>query len=1020
MRPLSLPVSQRRALAPSAGSLGLVSRLVAVAIALCVTAAPLTAQEGVIAGTVRRAVTLTPIEGARVEVEGTELSATTDAAGRFRITGISGTAIRLQVRRLSFVPVAQAATVGATDIRILLAESPVKLDEIVVTGTAVGTQSRAIGNAVSTINAVDEVEKSGVGDLGQLLNARAPGVIVTSGSGRTGSGPSINIRGKNTISLSQQPLLYIDGVRVVNDAGTGTRFQGGSPASRLNDISPEDIESMEIIKGPAAATIYGTEAANGVIQIITRKGRTNSAPVWTASVRQGTQWFQDPEGRIPTNYAACLTAAQVAPTSLALDCRGQPIGTIVTWDAVEQENARGTPIFRNGQLQTYSGSLSGGLPLIRYYLSGTYDNDKGIEPNNRVNRFSGHANMTVSPSSKVDVSSSLTFVRGKTHLGAEYGAGSMWGSLYGSPLTEGGPGRGFNLYPPEAVWGLFDNTQDIARFTASGTISHRPTSWLTQRFIVGIDETTEDNQGLQNFAPVEFQVFQTPTANKGQLLQDLKNITFYSADYSGSANIDLTSAISATTSIGGQFYKKYRQTTQTTGREFPAPGLRTVSAAAIREGSQEFTTNTTIGAFIQEQFGWNDRLFLTAAVRADDNSAFGEDFDFVTYPKLSGTWVISEESFWAPIRGSVNTLKLRTAYGASGQQPDVFTALRTYQPVTGLNDQPAVTPQLFGNPDLKPERGQEIEVGFEAGLFERLSLDVTYFSRRTKDAILERPIAPSTGFPGRQFVNIGEVSNAGLEVKADVTALQRENLGLELSLNLGTSRDRIEDLGGIPFIAQPGLPQRHVEGYPINGYWAKRVTNATMPTTPTGLATNVMCDNGAGGEAPCATAPVVFLGTPTPKLTGAFTSTLSIGRNLRLFGLVDFKRGHKMLDTDGAIRCAIFRICEVNVNPQKFSPQYVANAQNGSALVIVDQFIRDASFSKLREVSASYTLPDRYARHVRAGRAVVTLAGRNLHTWTNYPGLDPESRAAIAGASQFDQAIVPTTAQFITTFTLTF
>jgi TonB-linked SusC/RagA family outer membrane protein len=1019
MQSLSLPVRQLAAVAPSRPC-GLVRLILAVAIAFTVAAPELQAQSGVVAGTVRRSVTLTPIEGARVEVEGTQLSTTTDAAGRFRITDVPGTSVRLQVRRLSFTAAAQQVAVGSTDIRVLLAESAVRLDEVVVTGTAVGTQSRAIGNAVSTINAVDEVEKSGIGDLGSLLNARASGVIVTSGSGRIGSGPSINIRGRNTISLSQQPLLYIDGVRVVNDIATGTRFQGGSPASRLNDISPEDIESIEIIKGPAASTIYGTEAANGVIQIITKKGRANAAPVWIASLRQGTQWFQDPEGRLPTNYATCSTAAQVAATSLATDCRGQAIGTVVTWDGVEQENARGTPIWKNGHLQTYNGSLSGGLPLVRYYMSGTYDNDKGIEPNNKLNRFSGHANLVISPSDKVDVSSSLTFVRGKTHLGAEYGAGSMWGTLYGSPLSEGGPGRGFNLYPPEAVWGLFENTQDVARFTASGTVNHRPTSWLTQRFIVGIDETTEDNQGLQKFAPAEFTVFQSPTANKGQLLQDLRNITFYSADYSGSANFDLTSAISSTSSIGGQFYKKYRQTTQTTGREFPAPGLRTTSAAAIREGSQDYTTNTTVGMFVQQQFGWQDRLFLTAAIRADDNSAFGEDFDFVTYPKLSGTWIISEESFWQPARSAVNTLKLRAAYGQSGQQPDVFTALRTYQPVTGLNDQPAVSPQFFGNPDLKPERGQEIEAGFEAGLFERVSLDFTFFSRRTKDAILERPIAPSTGFPGRQFVNIGEVSNGGIELKADVQAIARENLGLELGLNLGTSKDKITDLGEISFIAQPGLPQRHVEGYPINGYWAKRVTSATMPTTPTGLATNVMCDNGAGGEAPCATAPVVFLGTPTPKLTGAFTGTLSIGRNLRLFGLVDFKRGHKMLDTDNAIRCAIFRICEVNVNPQKFSPQYVANAQNGSALVIVDQFIKDASFTKLREVSASYTLPDRFARYTRAGRAVVTMAGRNLHTWTSYTGLDPESRASIGTAAQFDQAITPSVAQFITTITLTF
>ena len=190
-----------------------------------------------------------------------------------------------------------------------------------------------------------------------------------------------------------------------------------------------------------------------------------------------------------------------------------------------------------------------------------------------------------------------------------------------------------------------------------------------------------------------------------------------------------------------------------------------------------------------------------------------------------------------------------------------------------------------------------------------------------------------------------------------------------------------------------------------------------------------MCENSGpfraatgGDELPCGptTTPVVFLGTITPKFTGGLTGTVTIRNNFRLYGLVDWKRGHKMLDTDGVLRCAIFLTCEAAMRPENYSPQLVANVRNGSALVIVDQFIRDASFARLREVSASYTVPERLARRARASRAVLTIAGRNLHTWTDYPGLDPESRASIAGTSNFDQAITPTLAQFITTLTLTF
>jgi hypothetical protein len=206
--------------------------------------------------------------------------------------------------------------------------------------------------------------------------------------------------------------------------------------------------------------------------------------------------------------------------------------------------------------------------------------------------------------------------------------------------------------------------------------------------------------------------------------------------------------------------------------------------------------------------------------------------------------------------------------------------------------------------------------------------------------------------------------------------------------------------------------------------WAKRVTSATLNTT-TGNTENVLCDGGPGAAPmPCAAAPVVFMGTPTPKLTGAVSSTVTLGKKLSLYGLVDFKRGHKLLNTDEAIRCAIFRSCEVNVRPENYDPKYVANAQNGSALIIVDQFIDDASFAMLREVSASYTLPENWARIAGATRAAFTLSGRNLHRWTSYPGLDPESRALGTGANPFqnafDQAITPTLAQVIASFHLTF
>jgi len=978
-----------------------------VALALAIAPASMHAQgTRTVSGSVLAAATLTPIQGADVRVQGAATGGFTDVSGRFRLINLPAGPVTIAVRSLRYQPFTQLVPAGTTETRILLTEATVQLNEVVVTGTAVGEQQRSIGNSVSSINVSQELDRSSVPDLGNLINARAAGVIVTQGNGRSGSGTGISIRGRSTISLSQQPLVYVDGVRVTNDVGTGTGSQGGRGVSRLNDISPDDIESIEIIKGPAAATIYGTEASNGVIQVITKKGRASDKPRWGLSLRQGTQWFQDPEGRLPTNYAK--------------NAQGQ----IVTWNALESEKALGNDIWTNGRLQSFNGSLSGGTSLVQYYVSSGYDTDKGIEPNNHLDRYTGSANLNITPGSTVDVNARVGYVTGTTHLGADYGVGTIPGAVYGSPLSAGTLSRGFGLagYPPEVTWGLFDNSQELNRFTGGITLNHRPLDWFTHRLIVGLDQTAEDNVYLASFVPVEWRPLFSATAARGQVQQDRRDITYGNADYSATARFNISSALASNTSFGAQYYRKRIRTSQALGQEFPAPGLKTAAAAAIRQGSQDWQTNTTIGFYAQQQFGWNDRLFLTGAVRVDNNSAFGEDFDLATYPKVSATWVITEEPWWG--LGAVNTLKLRGAFGVSGLQPDVFTALRTFQPVTGTGDLPAVTPQLIGNSELKPERGQELEVGFEAQMFNRLSLDFTYFSKQTKDAILLRPVPPSTGFPGNQYVNIGEVSNHGMELRATFQALAKENLGWEITGNFGTTKDKIEDLGGIPFVAFAGIPQRHVQGYPIGGMWAKRVTSARLDAT-TGRAVDVLCDGGPNA-APmaCAAAPVVFLGTITPKMTGAVSTSLTLWKRLSLYGLVDFKNGHKMLNTDETIRCSILVVCEVNVRPEKYDPKYVANAQNGSGLVIVDQFIDDASFAMLREVSASYSLPEKWAHYARATRASFTVAGRNLNRWTSYPGLDPESRSLGTGnnpyQNAFDQGVTPTLAQFIATLNLTF
>jgi TonB-dependent SusC/RagA subfamily outer membrane receptor len=972
---------------------------------------------GSITGRVTDSATATGITSATVQLEGTRLGAVANVEGRYRIAAVPAGTYGIVARRIGYAPRRLSVTVTAgqeATVDFALRASTRSLDEVVVTGTVAGEQRRSIGNAVSTISAPQVLEQSQSPELGDLLKARSPGVTIAQNTGRLGGGPNIQIRGLSSMGLNNAPLLYVDGVRVDNTSSTGPAFNGGlgsqnaQVANRLNDINPEDIESIEIIKGPAAATIYGTEAANGVIQIITKKGGT-SRPVWNMNVRAGSIFFRDPEGRLPTNYLP------------------DGDGDLVPWNGAQAEADSGRSLFTTGSTQLYSLSLSGGASALQYYLSSTYGFDRGVESNNSTRQFSAHANVNVAATPKLDVGTSLNFVKLNNHLGTDGGVSSMLGAEFGH-INVFTPARGFfPNEPPELITSLYDNTDEANRFTGSITFNHRPIGWFSQRFIAGIDYTGDNGKSLERFAPPEFAGFLSPGAAGGTIAQVLRQNTLLTADYSGTATFDLSPSLKSSSSIGGQFYRTQVDTSFLGGQGFPAAGVEAISATATPlESHQDRILNTTVGAYGQEQLSWNDRLFLTGALRVDNNSAFGENFKWITYPKVSASWVVNEEPFWHS--SFINTLHLRAAYGESGRAPNVLSALRTYEPVQGPLGSNAITAGAFGNPNLKPERGKEVEVGFESQLFKRLDLDFTYYNKHTFNEIVAHAVAPSLGFSRAQFVNIGQVNSHGIELQASFAAITRPSFKWEISGNIATANNKIITVGDSnPVI---GIGQNNIAGYPIASYFAKKVISADRDPG-TGGAMNIMCDGGPG-NAPvtCTVAPLLYAGNPTPKVTGAVGNTFSIGKRLRLYALVDFRRGNRLYNFIEEARCAGeigIPFCEADYRPEKYSPIYLAelNASTASG-GLNDQFIQDDSFAKLREISATYVLPERFIPGVRT--ASFTLAARELHTWTHYRGPDPEinynvnsgNAAAGPGNQNFDQGILPPLSRITASLNITF
>jgi TonB-linked SusC/RagA family outer membrane protein len=960
------------------------------------------AQAGVISGTVTDQRSGQPVTGAQVAVEGTRLSTMADGEGRFRIADVPAGVRTVVVRRLGYQQVRISVNVGAgaeVRVEVQLELAAVQLDQVVVTGTAGGARVRTLGSSVAVIDAAEAQELARAPDFTSLLNARAPGLRINQSTGRIGASPSINIRGRSSLGLGNAPLVYIDGVRVNSETGLAAfsislGSQGSNVRGRLNDIHPDDIASIEVIKGPAASTIYGTEASNGVIQIITKRGATGQAPQFSAGLQYGSIFFRDAEGRMYTNYVS------------------GPGGEIVPWNAVRQEREEGNKLFSRGHTSEFHASLSGGTDILRYYASAAISDEEGIEPNNTGRHFSLNSNMEVQVTSNLTFSTALNYAQIETNLGVDSGASAMLGSICGHDLLFTGS-RGFCLgFPPEVTQHLWHNTDATSRFTASGTLSYQMTDWLSHRLLMGMDRLSSDARALEQFAPEDLAIYLSPAQAGGRIGQTLRDRESLTLDYAGTAATAVTPELSSRTSLGVQLDRREARNSSLGGQGFPGAGLELVSATATRlDSNQSELVNTTLGAYLQQQFGWEDRIFLTAALRVDNNSAFGDDLQWVTYPKVDAAWILSEEEFW-PWGEVINTFRLRTAYGESGRAPSAFSALRTFSPVQGPGGTSGVTAGSIGNPDLKPERGKEWEMGFETVILDRLSLDFTYFTKQTIDLIVNQPVAPSTGFSGTVPLNLGRVDNSGFELSASLQAYQGDRVAWRIDGNLATSDDEIKDLGDLPgAVSSAGAANR--VGHAIGGFWSRRVVSADFDEG-TGQAINVLCDGGPGNPAlDCASAPFVYLGTPAPKRTGAIGNTVTIGNRLRLYALVDWASGHLRLNQDEQIRCMGLvgaPLCDVNWFPEQFAPERIAQSSI-SALIMgtVDTYFQDASFVKLREVSASYTLPEAWIP--RASRASFTLAARELATWTNFRGLDPENGG---------QAITPPLTRITASLNVTF
>jgi TonB-linked SusC/RagA family outer membrane protein len=967
-------------------------------LALALAFAPLSAQN-TITGTVVDGGTQRPLGGAQVQIEGTELGSLTDNRGRFLILNAPSATVTVRVVLIGYRE-ATATVSSEQAVTIELQQTAISLDEIVVTGVVGEQAARAVGNSIGKVDVAELEQLAPAADVQRMLSATVPGVRVSFSGGEVGTGGTTRIRGIASLSLGAQPLIYVDGVRVNGDESSGvfgsTGFRGNSQPSRLGDFNPDEIESIQIIKGPAAATLYGTEASNGVIQIITKRGRTG-APRINVTMKQGANFYPDVYNMFNDVWYRCNGVSQTVDVDERLKCTP---GEVSSFNILQiDRDVYGNEWFQTGHAQSYGADVTGGSQQITYYVSADWDRDEGVVQYNWRNRMSGRANLTYTSSDKLELKFGLGAIRSKAESSSAQqplptaiiwacpAPGCEAGDM-AAPSRIDGPYRGYIAYLPEAYEDEIEGFQHVDRTTFTLEARHEPYDWFTQRAIVGGDFSGVRNSELYR-----------ATGNIGQFTPWGRktiinlNTSYFSLDYQANGIFDFGDNLRLTTSGGMQYYQRQESSTLAHGETFPVEALETVSSGSEKRAGEDFLENKTFGVFVQQQASLSDRLFVTGAVRGDDNSAFGTNFDFVVYPKLSASYVISDEPFFQDVMGAVNTLKLRAAWGKAGKQPDVFDAIQTYTPTVGPEGASVLTPENIGNPDLKPEVGTEIELGFDAGFMNDLvGVEFTVYSQTTNDALVRVPVIPSKGFPGVQFRNIGEIRNRGVEIGINGAVYNSDAFSVDLGGTFSTFENEVTNLGGQPPIVQSSSSlnrQFHVEGFPLGSMFYKRVVSADLDGSGgRNVATNLMCEggetvgnsdfsHGGGSPVPCATAPEVYWGQPIPNLEGGVYTNIRIGQSISLYVLVDYVGGHHLSLGDISAQHRFFinsRAILERTDPILLGYEALGSQGLAQSGVVAGDFV------KLRTLSASYTLPETMAEMMRASRVALTAQVENL--WT--------------------------------------
>jgi TonB-linked SusC/RagA family outer membrane protein len=1021
-----------------------------------------------------------PIVSVSVYLEGAGIGTATNAEGRYVLivpaSRVTGEAMTLSVRLIGYRSASATVTLqpGTSITRdFQLAADPLRLEAVVVTGLGTQIERQRLGVAISSV-AGEDVNRVPTSNIVNALAAKAPGMQVTSAAGDPGASALIVIRGVKTITGSSQPLFVVDGVPINNSEslipstvqyGTETYLAGTISPNRAIDINPSDIESIEVLKGPAAGAVYGARAANGVILITTKSGR--------AGVTRSTLTTSYSIDRVNKNYPLQRSFGQGnlgVSNPFALRSWGQPITT--SYDHYGE-------LFESGRIVDTNLSLSGGSERTTYYLSVGYNDHNGfiVGDKDAFKRYSARLKAAHRLTDEVRISGNFAYAQteGSFIQKGSNLSGILLGGMRTPPdfnnfphKTPEGFHRSYTNQEPESLydWWYFDNpfwsinelsnTSQVGRAYGNVSAEYNPFSWLGLVYTLGIDYANDER--LESMPPGNY-TYVYGYLGKGDFINHQVNHTA-----SATGRHWVTPTVEGILTVGYERNLRRYSRFFVEGLDFVVPYLNQLDNTVTRTPNEYKERINAESFYGQAVVNIEGQLFLTAAARNDGFSTFGASNQRHWYPKASAAWEFTRTLGLAG-NSVLNYGKLRTAWGQAGNEPPAYATLAGFtagdlQEGWGpflrsiYSDRGALRTDFSKEqPDIRPERTSELEIGADFSLLhDRVGLGFTWYNAKTDDAILFTPLPPSSGYFS-QIANAATFRNRGYEITLDVRAVNLPKFTWEVGGNFASNRNRVVDFGDpdVEFIAMGGFSGAAVyavRGSSIGVFRGQDFVRCGNDLSHLSAEIQTGCAGASSGAYyigvdgfPVGDPRVREIGNPNPDWTAGVRTSMTFLQRWRLSGLLDIQQGIDMWNgTKGALYSygthkdtevrglqttwGAFKGAEV-VGPGAdrtvtIDQTWFLGAGSGFG-PYTNQFVEDASFVKLREIALEYDVPTSFAQRFGMTGINLRVAGRNLKTWTDYTGLDPETNltGTLGGVRGYDYFNNPQSRQFVFTVGLT-